>query len=58
MTEDAIVAASRFYLEYMKLVVEPSGATSAAGLRVLAERMAGQRVGVIISGGNTDFAWL
>ncbi len=58
VTEDAIVAASRFYLECMKLVVEPSGATSAAGLRVLAERMVGQRVGVIISGGNTDFAWL
>ena len=58
VTEAAILAAARFYLERMKLVVEPSGATSAAGLRALSERLAGQRVGVMVSGGNTDFAWL
>lgn len=56
--EDAIVQAARFHLERMKLVVEPSGATGLAALRRLAPQMQGTRVGVIISGGNTDFAWL
>jgi threonine dehydratase len=29
-----------------------------AALRHVADRYAGGRVGVVISGGNTDFAWL
>lgn len=54
--EAAIIEAARFHLDRMKLVVEPSGATTLAALRQL--EVAGQRVGVIISGGNTDFGWL
>ncbi len=54
--EAAITEAARFHLERMKLVVEPSGATALAALRQL--EVAGKRVGVIISGGNTDFSWL
>jgi len=42
----------------MKLVVEPSGATPLAALRMEPERFRDRRVGVIISGGNTDFGWL
>ncbi len=42
----------------LKVVVEPSGATVLAALRARAEEWKGQRVGAIISGGNTDFAWL
>jgi threonine dehydratase len=56
VTEDQIVSASRFFVERMKLVVEPSGATSLAAVRALGVH--GLRVGVIVSGGNTDFAWL
>ncbi len=57
--EEAIVAAARFHLERMKLVVEPSGATALAALRALPPAdVAGRRVGVILSGGNTDFRWL
>ncbi len=56
--EAAIVDAARFHLERMKLVVEPSGATGLAALRRLAPQWQGKRIGVIISGGNTDFAWL
>ncbi len=57
--EAAIVAAARFHLERMKLVVEPSGATALAALRALPpEDVTGRRIGVIVSGGNTDFGWL
>ncbi len=59
VAEQAIVAAARFHLERMKLVVEPSGATALAALRALpAGDVEGRRVGVILSGGNTDFRWL
>jgi threonine dehydratase len=42
----------------MKLVVEPSGATGLAALRAIVPEIYGMKVGVIISGGNTDFRWL
>lgn len=56
--EAAIVDAGWFHLERMKLVVEPSGATAVAALRKLGAEIAGARVGVVLSGGNTDFGWL
>jgi threonine dehydratase len=58
VSEAEIVAAARFHLERMKTVVEPSGATGLAALLRVADRFRGGRVGVVISGGNTDFAWL
>jgi threonine dehydratase len=56
--DDEIAAAARYHLERMKLVVEPSGATALAVLRRIAPEILGARVGLIISGGNTDFSWL
>lgn len=56
VTEDEIVAAARFFVERMKIVVEPSGAVSLAAVRKM--NVAGLRVGAILSGGNTDFRWL
>ena len=56
--EAAIVEAACFILERMKLVVEPSGATVVAALRRLTGELRGQRVGAVLSGGNTDFGWL
>ena len=53
-----LLAAALFHLERMKLVVEPSGAVGLAALRTIAGELAGLRVAVIISGGNTDFRWL
>ena len=58
VTETSILEAALFFLQRMKLVVEPSGATSLAALRTEPERFSGSRVGVIISGGNTDLSWL
>jgi threonine dehydratase len=56
VTEDQIVSAARFFVERMKLVVEPSGATGLAAVRAMGVH--GLRVGVVVSGGNTDFSWL
>ena len=56
--EADIIDAALFHLHRMKLLVEPSGATGLAAVRKLGAAIAGQRVGVIISGGNTDLAWL
>ena len=54
VTEEEIVGAMRFLWERMKLVVEPSGAVSLAGLLKLKSRMKRRRAGVMISGGNID----
>jgi threonine dehydratase len=48
------VAAMRLLWTRMKQVVEPSSATVLAALLRHRERFAGQRVGVILSGGNVD----
>ena len=58
VSEEAIVEAGRFVLERMKLVIEPSAATVLAAIRRSAADLSGKRVGAILSGGNTDFAWL
>jgi threonine dehydratase len=54
VTDEEIIAAMRFMLFRMKLLVEPSGAAAAAA--VLARKMPGERkrVGVVLSGGNID----
>jgi threonine dehydratase len=44
--------AMNFLLSRMKILVEPSGAASAAA--VMLRRISGSRIGVIISGGNVD----
>lgn len=58
VSEAAIVEAAGFHLFRMKHLVEPSGATGLAVVRKLGAELAGKRVGVIVSGGNTDLAWL
>ncbi len=54
VTEEEIVSAMRLLWERMKLVVEPSGAVSLAGLFNMKDELDDKRVGVIISGGNID----
>ena len=56
--ERTILEAARNHLERMKTVVEPSGAVALAVLMTHAEQFRGQRVGAVISGGNTDFRWM
>jgi threonine dehydratase len=52
VTDAQIVAAMRFLFERMKLVVEPSGASAFAALLAGRLDVQGQRVGVVLSGGN------
>jgi threonine dehydratase len=49
-----VVTAMRLLWERAKLVVEPTGALGVAALMSGAVRFPGQRVGVILSGGNVD----
>jgi len=51
-----LVAAMRFFAERMKMVVEPTGALGFAAARRMAAELAGQRVGILISGGNVDLS--
>lgn len=53
-TEPAIVEAMRFVWERTKLIIEPSAAVPVAALREGGEALRGQRIGIIISGGNVD----
>jgi threonine dehydratase len=54
VSEKEIVEAMQFLWERMKLVVEPSGAVSLAGVLSRQIDQSHQKVGVIISGGNID----
>lgn len=58
VSEAAILAAALFFLQRMKIVVEPSSATVLAAMRAHPARFARKRVGAILTGGNTDLAWL
>jgi threonine dehydratase len=54
--DDEIVRAMAFLYDRMKIAVEPSGAVGVAALLGRHVDMAGRRVGVIVSGGNTGAA--
>ncbi|TFF99730.1 MAG: threonine/serine dehydratase [Promethearchaeota archaeon] len=54
VSEDQILEAMRFIWERMKIVVEPSGACSLAGILSNQVQIKNKRIGVIISGGNVD----
>lgn len=58
VTEDEIRATLKFLLTRMKILVEPSGAVSAAAV-LFGKLPAGiKRAGVILSGGNVDYEML
>lgn len=54
VTEAEIAAAIRLYINSGCGLAEGAGAAGLAGLVALAPRLAGKRVGIIISGGNID----
>jgi len=54
VSEQEIIDAMRFLWERMKIVVEPSGACSLAGVLSGQIQIENKKVGVIISGGNID----
>jgi threonine dehydratase len=56
VSDAQLVSTMRFFAERMKMVVEPTGCLAAAALLEGVLEARGQRVGVIISGGNVDLA--
>jgi len=53
--ESAITAWMYRYWRESKMIIEPSSAVALAALDTIRSRLAGKRVGVILSGGNVDF---
>jgi len=51
VSDAELVESMRFFAERMKILVEPTGCLSFAAAQ---KRRAGQRIGVIVSGGNVD----
>lgn len=58
VSDPEIIAAMRLVWERMKIVIEPSAAVPLAALLKNKEQFAGQRVGIILTGGNVDLGKL
>jgi threo-3-hydroxy-L-aspartate ammonia-lyase len=56
VSDAQLVTTMRFFAERMKMVVEPTGCLAAAAALEGALELRGQRVGVVVSGGNVDLA--
>jgi threo-3-hydroxy-L-aspartate ammonia-lyase len=54
VTDAELIDCMRFLFTRMKIVVEPTGCLGFAALRAAGGTFAGQRIGVIVSGGNID----
>jgi threonine dehydratase len=57
-SEDSIVAAMRMIWERMKIIIEPSSAVPLAVIIENKEKFSGQRIGIILSGGNVELTKL
>jgi threo-3-hydroxy-L-aspartate ammonia-lyase len=55
-TDEELIECMRFLAERMKIIVEPTGCLGLAAARSRRAAGAGQRIGVILSGGNVDTA--
>jgi threonine dehydratase len=58
VSEEGIVAAMRMIWERMKIIIEPSSAVPLAAILENKADVKGQRVGIILSGGNVDLGRL
>jgi threonine dehydratase len=58
VSEEGIVAAMRMIWERMKIIVEPSSAVPLAAILENKVDVKGQKVGIILSGGNVDLSRL
>ncbi len=54
VTDAELVDGMRFFASRMKMIVEPTGCLGYAAARAMKARLKGQRVSVIVSGGNVD----
>jgi len=58
VSEESIIAAMRLVWERMKIIIEPSAAVPLAAIQTRRDQIPGNRIGVILSGGNVDLARL
>ncbi|MDN4166749.1 threonine/serine dehydratase [Cytophagales bacterium LB-30] len=58
VSDEEIVQAMRLIWERMKIIIEPSCAVPFAAVLQQKERVAGKKIGIILSGGNVDLAKL
>lgn len=56
VSDEQLRVEMRFFAARMKIVVEPTGCLGLAAARAMKDQLQGQRVGIIISGGNVDVA--
>lgn len=56
--DTALLRTLRFFAERMKLVVEPTGCLAAAAVMSKSFHTSGERIGVLVSGGNIDLETL
>ncbi|OAJ50604.1 threo-3-hydroxy-L-aspartate ammonia-lyase [Pseudomonas marginalis] len=54
VSDAQLVASMKFFMQRMKMVVEPTGCLGLAALHTLGDQLKGQRVGIIVTGGNVD----
>ncbi|MDU9041046.1 threo-3-hydroxy-L-aspartate ammonia-lyase [Pseudomonas corrugata] len=54
VTDDELISAMTFFVQRMKIVVEPTGCLGLAAVRKFKDELQGKRVGIIITGGNID----
>jgi threonine dehydratase len=54
VTDQEIIAAIRFAFERLKIVLEPSGACALAAVLARKVQARGERIGVVLTGGNID----
>ncbi|MGY2376313.1 threo-3-hydroxy-L-aspartate ammonia-lyase [Pseudomonas sp. SDO524_S393] len=54
VSDAQLVDGMRFFMQRMKMVVEPTGCLGLAALRNANGQFKGQRVGIIVTGGNVD----
>jgi threonine dehydratase len=55
-SDPELIDCMRFFASRMKIIVEPTGCLGFAAARQRKDQLRGQRVGVIVSGGNVDMA--
>ncbi|MEO7242948.1 MAG: threo-3-hydroxy-L-aspartate ammonia-lyase [Variovorax sp.] len=55
-SDTELIECMRFFFTRMKLLVEPTGCLGFAAVQQLKSQLRGQRVGVVLSGGNIDMA--
>ena len=54
VSEDAIISSMRLIWERMKIIIEPSAAVPFGALLEKKTNLKGNRIGIILSGGNVD----